>query len=63
MGEGGDILYSQTPTMKPRSQQQLQQTADKARKNIPGVSRFLTDTLTSNVCLVMLSDVHACCKT
>ncbi|KAL0041472.1 hypothetical protein WJX79_004709 [Trebouxia sp. C0005] len=41
MGEGGDILYSQPPTLKPRSQNQLQQTVDKARRNIPGVSRLL----------------------
>ena len=40
MGEGGDILYSQPPTLKPRSQNQLQQSADKARRNIPGVSRL-----------------------
>ncbi|KAL0042006.1 hypothetical protein WJX77_000505 [Trebouxia sp. C0004] len=41
MGEGGDILYSQPPALKPRSQHQLQQTAEKARRNIPGVSRLL----------------------
>ncbi|KAL0050163.1 hypothetical protein WJX82_005580 [Trebouxia sp. C0006] len=41
MEEGGDILYSQAPTLKPRSQNQLQQSADKARRNIPGVSRLL----------------------
>ncbi len=40
MEEGGDILYSQAPTLKPRSQNQLQQSADKARRNIPGVSRL-----------------------
>ena len=39
MSEGGDILYVKPASMKPRTQQQLQQTAEKARKHIPGAAR------------------------
>ncbi|KAL3163124.1 hypothetical protein ABBQ32_009538 [Trebouxia sp. C0010 RCD-2024] len=41
MSEGGDIVYVKSPTMQPRTQQQLQQTAERARKHIPGASRLL----------------------
>ena len=39
MSEGGDILYTKPSSIKPRTQQQLQQTAEKARKHIPGAAR------------------------
>ena len=51
MSEGGDILYAKPPSTKPRTQQQLQQTADKARKHIPGAARLLAaDTAALGCC-------------
>ena len=51
MSEGGDILYAKLPSTKPRTQQQLQQTADKARKHIPGAARLLAaDTAALGCC-------------
>ncbi|KAL3156121.1 hypothetical protein ABBQ32_012418 [Trebouxia sp. C0010 RCD-2024] len=41
MTEDGDILYAKPRSLKPRTQQQLQQTVERAQKHIPGAARLL----------------------
>ena len=41
MSEGGDILHVKPLLSRPRTQQQLQQTANKAAKHIPGAARLV----------------------
>lgn len=42
MTEDGDILYAKPRSIKPRTQQQLQQTVERAQKHIPGAARSIT---------------------